>query len=95
MEHDRKIATVTFIFCVLVLVGRLASAEIFEVDALFYAGEVSSNSLSICNYYVCVQPISYPAFYVISPYIVASQSSYTIHLEQGWNFISIPLEVSR
>ena len=95
MVDDRKIAAITLAFCFVVLGVRLASADVIEVDALFYAGEVPSDSMTICQPYICVQPVSYPAVFVLSPYIqVTSISSYTIHLNEGWNFISIPLEVS-
>ncbi len=98
MVDERKIATITLAFCFVVLGVRLASADVVYVDSVFYAGDVPAESVKVCNCLVCVQPVSYPTFYSISSYVEARDSSiksYTIHLNEGWNLISTPLEVSQ
>lgn len=109
MQRDRMIAVTVWVFCVLVLALRVSSAAENEVyvpklsdNIITVIGVVNFNGEEplpqICpRPYICFSPnTSSPSGYAFIPFVeFQSQQPYTIHLEQGWNLISIPKGVTQ
>jgi hypothetical protein len=110
MQKDRKIAVTVWVFCVLVLALRVSSAEsttyvpkaseseITIYGVISFSGEQPLPQ--ICpRPYLCFSPnTSQPSAYLFIPFVEFTESqsqTFSIHLEHGWNFISIPIEVKQ
>ena len=81
------------------LQGILFLAHLIAGEEMEFTAIVNGNDQqpSLCGSFFCCYPLeqhglvySFHHAYALSPY----KQSFTIHLNEGWNFISIPLEVN-
>jgi hypothetical protein len=107
MQKDRMIAVTMWIFCILVLAGRIAAGE-----KETYIPKLSDSEITVIGVVnfngeeplpkVCPRPYlcfsttgSQFSAYSFTPFVEFSITQpYTIHLNEGWNLVSFPMEVN-
>jgi hypothetical protein len=108
MQKDRMIAVTVWVFCVLVLALMVSSADENEVyvpklseNIIIITGVVNFNGEEplpqICpSPYLCFSTTgSQFSAYSFTPFVEFTEyHTHTIHLNEGWNLVSIPLEVT-